>query len=127
MKDDFNSYALRGLADAVEDALQSDCTPDEILDCFISSIKKNLNYHKVCARHSKVLDLLYGVDKKNNVVEINAGALSDDYLTDPKKWIDYTELPTGNVEINTENIGMFTEDELVAKGYQLTDTGWVKA
>ena len=33
MKDDFNSYALRGLADAVEDALQSDCTPDEILDC----------------------------------------------------------------------------------------------
>ena len=58
MKDDFNSYALRGLADAVEDALQSDCTPDEILDCFISSIKKNLNYHKVCARHSKeVLDL----------------------------------------------------------------------
>ena len=40
MKDDFNSYALRGLADAVEDALQSDCTPDEILDCFISSIKR---------------------------------------------------------------------------------------
>ena len=39
MKDDFNSYALRGLADAVEDALQSDCTPDEILDCFLSSIK----------------------------------------------------------------------------------------
>ena len=27
----------------------------------------------------------------------------------------------------TENIGLFTEDELVAKGYQLTDTGWVKA
>ena len=26
-----------------------------------------------------------------------------------------------------ENIGLFTEDELVAKGYQLTDTGWVKA
>ena len=45
MKDDFNGYALRGLADAVEDALQSDCTPDEILDCFISSIR-NLNYLK---------------------------------------------------------------------------------
>ena len=79
------------------------------------------------------MDLLYGVDKNNNVVEINAGALDDDYLTDPKKRIDYTELPdsekvqTGNVEFNTENTGMFTEDELVAKGYQLTDTGWVKA
>ena len=54
MKDDFklSSHALRGLADAVEDVLQSDCTPDEILDCFIT-IKKNLNYHKVCAKHSK--------------------------------------------------------------------------
>ena len=30
-------------------------------------------------------------------------------------------------EIKTDNIGLFTEDELVAKGYQLTDTGWVKA
>ena len=46
----------------------------------------------------EVLDLLYGVDKKNNVVEINAGALSDDYLTDPKKWIDYTELPDNHIE-----------------------------
>ena len=92
------------------------------------TLKRNSQYHRICARHSKeVLDLLYGVDKKNNVVEINAGALDDDYLTNPKKWIDYTELPTGNVEINTENTGMFTEDELVAKGYQLTDTGWVKA
>ena len=73
------------------------------------------------------MDLLYGVDKKNNVVEINAGALSDDYLTDPKKWIDYTELPDNHIETVIENTGMFTEDELVAKGYQLTDSGWVKA
>ena len=66
----------------------------------------------------------------------NALAAAEDdhsWITDSKKWIDYTELPdsgkiqTGNVEINTENTGMFTEDELVAKGYQLTDTGWVKA
>jgi hypothetical protein len=79
------------------------------------------------------LDLLYGVDKNMNVVEINAGALDDDYLTNPNKWIDYTELPdsgkvqTGNVEINVENTGLLDEDELIANGYQLTDTGWVKA
>ena len=42
-EDDFSSYALRGLADAVQDALQSDCTPEEIIDCFISSIRRISN------------------------------------------------------------------------------------
>ena len=125
---DFSSHALNNLRDSIEDALTSD-SPQDILDCIMLTLKRNSQYHRVCARHSKeVLDLLYGVDKKNNVVEINAAALSDDYLTDPKKWIDYTELPdSGKVQTGTENTGMFTEDELVAKGYQLTDTGWVKA
>ena len=127
MIEEFNSPSLNNLKDSIEDALTSE-SPQDILDCIMLTLKRNSQYHRICARHSKeVLDLLYGVDKNNNVVEINAGALSDDYLTDPKKWIDYTELPTGNVEINTENTGMFTEDELVAKGYQLTDSGWVKA
>ena len=127
MIEEFSSPSLNNLKDAIEDALTVE-SPQDILDCIMLTLKRNSQYHRICARHSKeVLDLLYGVDKNNNVVEINAGALSDDYLTDPKKWIDYTELPTGNVEINTENTGMFTEDELVAKGYQLTDSGWVKA
>ena len=127
MIEEFSSPSLNNLKDAIEDALTVE-SPQDILDCIMLTLKRNSQYHRICARHSKeVLDLLYGVDKSNNVVEINAGALSDDYLTNPKKWIDYTELPTGNVEINTENTGMFTEDELVAKGYQLTDSGWVKA
>ena len=127
MIEEFSSPSLNNLKDSIEDALTSE-SPQDILDCIMLTLKRNSQYHRICARHSKeVLDLLYGVDKKNNVVEINAGALDDDYLTNPNKWVDYTELPTGNVEINTENTGMFTEDELVAKGYQLTDTGWVKA
>ena len=127
MIEEFSSPSLNNLKDSIEDALTSE-SPQDILDCIMLTLKRNSQYHRICARHSKeVLDLLYGVDKNNNVVEINAGALDDDYLTNPNKWVDYTELPTGNVEINTENTGMFTEDELVAKGYQLTDTGWVKA
>ena len=127
MIEEFSSPSLNNLKDSIEDALTSE-SPQDILDCIMLTLKRNSQYHRICARHSKeVLDLLYGVDKNNNVVEINAGALDDDYLTNPKKWIDYTELPTGNVEINTENTGMFTEDELVAKGYQLTDSGWVNA
>ena len=125
---DFSSHALNNLRESIEDALTSD-SPQDILDCIMLTLKRNSQYHRVCARHSKeVLDLLYGVDKKNNVVEINAGALDDDYLTNPKKWIDYTELPdSGTVQTVIENTGLFTEDELVAKGYQLTDSGWVKA
>ena len=125
---EYTSHSLNNLRDSIEDALTID-PPQDILDCILETLKRNSQYHRVCARHSKeVLDLLYGVDKKNNVVEINAGALDDDYLTNPKKWIDYTELPdSGKVQLETENLGLMDEDELVAKGYQLTDTGWVKA
>ena len=128
MIEEFSSPSLNNLKDSIVDALTSE-SPQDILDCIMLTLKRNSQYHRICARHSKeVLDLLYGVDKKNNVVEINAGALSDDYLYDPKKWVDYTELPdSGKVQTELENIGLFTEDELVAKGYQLTDTGWVKS
>ena len=128
MIEEFGSPSLNNLKDAIEDALTVE-SPQDILDCIMLTLKRNSQYHRICARHSKeVLDLLYGVDKNNNVVEINAGALSDDYLTDPKKWIDYTELPdSGKVQTEPENIGLLDEDELIANGYQLTDTGWVKA
>jgi len=134
MIEEFSSPSLNNLKDSIEDALTSE-SPQDILDCIMLTLKRNSQYHRICARHSKeVLDLLYGVDKSKNVVELNAAAEDDhSWITDSKKWIDYTELPdsgkvqTGNVEINVENTGLFTEDELVAKGYQLTDTGWVKA
>ena len=134
MIEEFSSPSLNNLKDSIEDALTSE-SPQDILDCIMLTLKRNSQYHRICARHSKeVLDLLYGVDKSKNVVELNAAAEDDhSWITDSKRWIDYTELPdsgkiqTGNVEINTENTGVFTEDELVAKGYQLTDTGWVKA
>jgi len=124
---EYTSHSLNNLRDSIEDALTVD-SPQEIIDCILDTLKRNSQYHRVCARHSKeALDLLHGIDRSKNVVDINASLNDIDYITNPKRWPDYTELPTGNVEINTENTGMFTEDELVAKGYQLTDTGWVKA
>ena len=127
MIEDFSSPSLNNLKDSIEDALTVE-SPQDILDCIMLTLKRNSQYHRVCARHSKeVLDLLYGVDKKNNVVEINAGALDDEYLTNPKKWVDYTELPDGNIDIVASATDVMSEDELVANGYQLTDTGWVKS
>ena len=125
---EYTSHSLNNLRDWIEDALTVD-TPQEILDCILETLKRNSHYHRVCARHSKeVLDLLHGIDRSKNVVEINASLNDIDYITNPKRWPDYTELPeSGTVQTVTENTGMFTEDELVSKGYQLTDTGWVKA
>ena len=125
---EYTSHSLNNLKDSIEDALTVD-SPQEILDCILETLKRNSHYHRVCARHSKeVLDLLHGIDRSKNVVEINASLNDIDYITNPKRWPDYTELPeSGTVQTVTENTGMFTEDELVAKGYQLTDTGWVKS
>ena len=128
MIEEFNSPSLNNLKDSIEDALTSE-SPQDILDCIMLTLKRNSQYHRICARHSKeVLDLLYGVDKSKNVVEINAAAEDDhSWITNSKKWIDYTELPDNHIKTIIENTGSMSEDELVAKGYQLTDTGWVKA
>ena len=128
MIEEFSSPSLNNLKDSIEDALTSE-SPQDILDCIMLTLKRNSQYHRICARHSKeVLDLLYGVDKSKNVVELNAAAEDDhSWITDSKRWIDYTELPDNHIDTVIENTASMSEDELVAKGFQLTDTGWVKA
>ena len=81
----------------------------------------------MCIRDRELLDLLHGIDRSKNVVEINSSVNDIDYITNPKRWPDYTELPeSGTVQTVTENTGLIDENELIANGYQLTDTGWVK-
>ena len=127
MIEEFSSPSLNNLKDAIEDALTVE-SPQDILDCIMLTLKRNSQYHRVCARHSKeVLDLLHGIDRSKNVVEINSSVNDTDWITNPKKWVDYTELPeSGTVQTVTENTGLVDEDELIANGFQLTDTGWVK-
>ena len=122
---EYTSHSLNNLRDSIEDALTVD-SPQEILDCILETLKKNSQYHRVCARHSKeVLDLLHGIDRSKNVVDINASLDDIDYIANPKRWPDYTELP--DIEVTTaENTGLLDEDVFIANGYQLTDTGWVK-
>ena len=124
---EYTSHSLNNLRDSIEDALTVD-SPQEILDCILETLKTNSQYHRVCARHSKeVLDLLHGIDRSKNVVDINASLNDIDYIINPKRWPDYTELPdSGKVQLEAENTGLLDEDELIANGYQLTDTGWVK-
>ena len=103
MDENLSSYALKGLEDAIQDALNSDCTPEEIIDCFSSTIKKNIQYHRVCAKHSKqVLDIFHKIDRSQKVVNLNA-----DSIHNRANWVDYTELPD-----------RLTEKELIERGFK---------
>ena len=49
------SYSLDVLNEWVQDALNSDATPEEIYDCIMTSISDNINYHRACLNASKKL------------------------------------------------------------------------
>ena len=53
------SYALENLKAWVEEALDSDVTPDEIYNTIRTTVVERISYHNICARHSKeLLELL---------------------------------------------------------------------
>ena len=53
------SYALENLKAWVEEALDSDVTPDELYNTIRTTVVEKISYHNVCARHSKeLLELL---------------------------------------------------------------------
>tara|TARA_B100000902_G_scaffold1558_1_gene2054 strand:+ start:332 stop:568 length:237 start_codon:yes stop_codon:yes gene_type:complete len=57
--EDVKSYALDNLKAWVEEALDSDVTPDELYNTIRTTVVERITYHNICARHSKeVLELL---------------------------------------------------------------------
>ena len=62
MSDDTQqAYSLENLKDWVNDAIESECTPKEIYDSIIDTVKENRKYHKVCYDDgTKLLSLLRG-------------------------------------------------------------------
>ena len=64
MSEKSESYSLSNLEEWLEDAINSDTTPQEVYDSIVESVKKNMRYHKACYDSSvKLLGLLRG--KKN--------------------------------------------------------------
>jgi len=57
--EDVKSYALDNLKAWVEEALDSDVTPDELYNTIRTTVVERITYHNICARHSReVLELL---------------------------------------------------------------------
>jgi len=116
---DNRSYSLTNLEDALEDAITSDCTPEEIYDTIRTTLRRNLTYHRICVRTAnEVLRLVHGTEHKDKVISLHEQEL-DESLTDPSRWPDYTELP--------EEKKMSYQD-MIDAGYEMTGEGiwWPK-
>ena len=120
MSEDQKIYALKQLEEWIEDALESEATPQEIYDTIIHSVEKFAIYHRACLNHSSRLlsllednivvggdDKIEGYDdfelplpKQNNVVRMS------DYTEK-----DYWEGKVSGVEFN---------DALNRYGYEYT-------
>ena len=119
------SYSLTNLEDAIEDALTSDCTPEEIYDTIRTTLRRNLTYHRICVRTAnEVLRLVHGTEHKDKVINLHEKELDNlyagDCLDDPNRWPDYTELPEKEKKMSYQ--------DMIDAGYEMTGEGiwWPK-
>ncbi len=80
------SYSLDVLNEWVQDALNSDATPEEIYDCIMTSISDNINYHKACLTASK--KLLRIMDRSPKVVTFSG---TDESPESKESWRQFWE------------------------------------
>ena len=142
-KESNRSYSLANLEDAIEDAITSDCSPEEIYDTIRTTLRRNLTYHRICVRTAnEVLRLVHGTEHKNKVINLHERELDSTINEFP----DYTELPDDkevsydewrriedpNYTIprsNTYREGKeMTYQEMIDAGYEMTGEGiwWPK-
>ena len=138
MRDPDQSYSLTNIEDAIEDAVSSDCTPEQIYEAIRTSLRRTLTYHRVCVRSAnEVLRLVHGTEHKDKVISLHEKEL-DESLTDSSQWPDYTELPDDDwrriedpnyQRTNTYREGKeMTHQEMLDAGYEMTADGiwWPK-
>ena len=130
-RDSNRSYSLSNLEDAVEDAITSDCTPEEIYDTIRTTLRRNLTYHRICVRTAnEVLRLVHGTEHKDKVISLHEREL-DESLTDSSQWPDYTELPDDDwrrIEDPNYTEKAMTYQEMIDAGYEMSGEGiwWPK-
>ena len=116
MRDPDQSYSLTHIEDAIEDAVSSDCTPEQIYEAIRTSLRRTLTYHRVCVRTAnEVLRLVHGTEHKDKVISLHEKEL-DESLTDDKRTNTYREGKE------------MTYQEMIDAGYEMTGEGiwWPK-
>ena len=109
------SYSLTNLEDAVEDAITSDCTPEEIYDTIRTTLRRNLTYHRVCVRTAnEVLRLVHGTEHKDKVINLHEKELDEslDDVTYTEKAMTYQEMIDAGYEMTGEGIWWPKDDNV---------------
>ena len=102
MRDPDQSYSLTNLEYAIEDAVSSDCTPEQIYEAIRTSLRRTLTYHRVCVRTAnEVLRLVHGTENKDKVISLHEKELDE---TLEEKPMNYQDMIDAGYEMTGEGI-----------------------
>ena len=102
MRDPDQSYSLTNIEDAIEDAVSSDCTPEQIYEAIRTSLRRTLTYHRVCVRTAnEVLRLVHGTEHKDKVISLHEQELDE---TLEGKEMTHQEMIDAGYEMSGEGI-----------------------
>ena len=77
--DNYKAYSLQEVDTWVRESLEADCTPKEIYDSIVDTVKNNMKYHGACYRDSvRLLSLLRGNKNQLEVHETFSGTVLED-------------------------------------------------
>jgi len=110
MRDPDQSYSLTNLEYAIEDALTSDCTPEEIYETIRTTLRRTLTYHRVCVRTAnEVLRLVHGTEHKDKVISLHEKELDE---TLEEKPMNYQDMIDAGYEMSGEGIWWPKDDNV---------------
>jgi len=109
MRDPDQSYSLTNLEYAIEDAVSSDCSPEEIYETIRTTLRRTLTYHRVCVRTAnEVLRLVHGTENKDKVISLHEKELDE---TLEEKPMNYQDMIDAGYEMTGEGIWWPKEGE----------------
>jgi len=110
MRDPDQSYSLTNLEYAIEDAVSSDCSPEEIYETIRTTLRRTLTYHRVCVRTAnEVLRLVHGTEHKDKVISLHEKELDD---TLEEKQMTHQEMIDAGYEMTGEGIWWPKDDNV---------------
>ena len=102
MRDPDQSYSLTNLEYAIEDAVSSDCSPEEIYETIRTTLRRTLTYHRVCVRTAnEVLRLVHGTEHKDKVISLHEKELDE---TLEEKPMNYQDMIDAGYEMTGDGI-----------------------
>ena len=110
MRDPDQSYSLTNLEYAIEDAVSSDCSPEEIYETIRTTLRRTLTYHRVCVRTAnEVLRLVHGTEHKDKVISLHEKELDE---TLEEKPMNYQDMIDAGYEMSGEGIWWPKDDNV---------------